>query len=1435
MQKKYVLGFTAVLLLTSATSATAAQQMQTWQGFSVGDRFAVPYDLGNGFHGLAVGVYQCPIYGIGDIVPTDGPCPLIGNQDSTSSYIPQGKILEMQYDTTGPVGVEAVHMWWRVTFDTGPSGWVIAGTTKPRFVKPEDIPQPEPEPAPFTQGQCVKAVITRSSANFFVFSDSNINDNALLGSQRAGALGTIQGGPVEQARKGTITQNGRTYIGNVGFDLYYNVDFKNSPDGWIKGRRQDLNKRTFEQSLVASSECGGGDTTKPTISITSPTSAATYPTTATPLTISGTANDNTRLAQVTWSNNRGGGGAANGTTNWNASVALSTGENVITTTATDVAGNQATNTLTVTNNSGANVGGDGGSGDLAIRIVIPTGADTYSYESYNNAPLQLTGSMSGTGITEVVWSTDRGQSGAGTMGIARTGWGAQATLSSGSNVVTITVKDSAGHQASDSITVTYAPTQPAQPFLLDCGPPDHIKVPWPAPCPQPVPDYTAFPMVYPYDPTQVRGRNQPTYRIEVVDPVGAKVYTERELKKATEHNTYPNSPDGIPHKTQPKGTKGTILKGDGVARNIRSVYIDFDPPGFDAVSDGYVFPEYVESLYGPISLPLRDLTSSAYNAELTLVDPPATMQPGERRVVNVRVKNTGTATLVAGSGYGSNYNLIVDPSVSTEVDWKEYQFPYKTGALTHDLAPNQEATIPFTITAPITGKYALRLRLKGGTYGAPLTYGFVGQASNEAVITVGDPANANLSCPAGYRVIDVNQLGMYKNVRFHHYINLTVNAGWSEKFCMSWDVAVHDGELIVFVFNGAEDPQGGNWKVKVTPPAGSGLQIGPTDEEGNEEVYGVRSSNNQPVIGNYLFEVESLRDQGAWIAIGTGKGTDSRVIELDDRSQIQGKTFDLQGNGTPAKVFLSPPHTRVYANFPTRQSTDFEYKFPNVSGFADTSVQGGGEPYQYKVSASKPGYTSEYRINNGAWVPGSWTYVDLASGGLTVNVDWRFTATAQVLPVGNGSRVRVKQSSAVTGVNVRQKPQIPSVIFGTQPNGALGKVLADPVATDSLGRKWWKVDFDVRGGVNIDGWVIGSRLQVDPSVAPTPSPTEVTPPTSIGDRVEVVYAELAEVYRDSPIGVQNPTRVGSQPRGTKGTVVDGPSRGYADGRIFWKVNFDGSTFDGWVHQAYLKKITGALPSDTTAPEITFAFPAADGQTVTANTAVFSATITDAGTGVASAWWLLTKSGTSQHYKGSVSKTNYGWIAEEPDGSGYQIPLYEGSNIVEFAARDNAGNVGTSTITVIRNSGGGTLDTTAPAVNFLVPTTNNGTNNTSQPRSTVGLDIKDNTGGVGIDNATVRWTRAAGNIIVAHGKVDKTSYGWFASENSALSIALTQGSNIIEVGAKDNSGNAATSTITVVYTPGSSLGNTNSNLAETLQGLKDSLQNVKDLLKLYQGQ
>jgi hypothetical protein len=49
-------------------------------------------------------------------------------------------------------------------------------------------------------------------------------------------------------------------------------------------------------------------------------------------------------------NSRGGSGTASGTTNWSATVALLTGSNVITVTARDAAGNQHTDTLTITRN-----------------------------------------------------------------------------------------------------------------------------------------------------------------------------------------------------------------------------------------------------------------------------------------------------------------------------------------------------------------------------------------------------------------------------------------------------------------------------------------------------------------------------------------------------------------------------------------------------------------------------------------------------------------------------------------------------------------------------------------------------------------------------------------------------------------------------------------------------------------------------------------------------------------------------------------------------------------------------------------------------------------------------------------------------------------------------------------------------------------------------
>ena len=96
---------------------------------------------------------------------------------------------------------------------------------------------------------------------------------------------------------------------------------------------------------------GGGttpDTSAPTVTITTPTTYRSYATRTPTVTVSGTASDNVGVAQVTWTNSRGGSGTATGTTSWSVSnIALQKGPNVITITARDAAGNTTTATCTI--------------------------------------------------------------------------------------------------------------------------------------------------------------------------------------------------------------------------------------------------------------------------------------------------------------------------------------------------------------------------------------------------------------------------------------------------------------------------------------------------------------------------------------------------------------------------------------------------------------------------------------------------------------------------------------------------------------------------------------------------------------------------------------------------------------------------------------------------------------------------------------------------------------------------------------------------------------------------------------------------------------------------------------------------------------------------------------------------------------------------------
>jgi hypothetical protein len=91
------------------------------------------------------------------------------------------------------------------------------------------------------------------------------------------------------------------------------------------------------------------DTTAPAISITTPTTSARLTHQKPTVDLGGTASDNVGVMSVTWSNDRGGSGAATGTTSWSVKgIALKPGINVLTVKATDAAGNSKTDVLTVT-------------------------------------------------------------------------------------------------------------------------------------------------------------------------------------------------------------------------------------------------------------------------------------------------------------------------------------------------------------------------------------------------------------------------------------------------------------------------------------------------------------------------------------------------------------------------------------------------------------------------------------------------------------------------------------------------------------------------------------------------------------------------------------------------------------------------------------------------------------------------------------------------------------------------------------------------------------------------------------------------------------------------------------------------------------------------------------------------------------------------------
>jgi hypothetical protein len=202
------------------------------------------------------------------------------------------------------------------------------------------------------------------------------------------------------------------------------------------------------------------DTTNPTIAITAPTVATTYATSSTPIALAGTASDDTTVTQVTWSNDRGGSGAAVGTDAWDiSSIVLQPGINIITVIAYDAAGNTGTDTLTVTYTPADTT-------SPTIAIVSPTPDQIYATSS---TPITLVGTAADNiAVTQVTWSNDRGGSG---VAIGTSDWtAADISLQSGANVITVTAYDAAGNTGTDTLTVTYTLADTVAPTIVVTSP-----------------------------------------------------------------------------------------------------------------------------------------------------------------------------------------------------------------------------------------------------------------------------------------------------------------------------------------------------------------------------------------------------------------------------------------------------------------------------------------------------------------------------------------------------------------------------------------------------------------------------------------------------------------------------------------------------------------------------------------------------------------------------------------------------------------------------------------------------------------------------------------------------------------------------------------------------------------------------------------------------
>jgi len=274
-----------------------------------------------------------------------------GNRSIRAVYPGNGDIIYALEPTLGS------SILWRST-DRGVN-WVSLGNTKFRNAKEVAIDPQDPN-----------TLYAAAMAGIYKFNGGTWTE---IGKSGGIPEDIYEGNALFSAMSVVVdpTQPGRVYAGlggygaeprNMKYFIFRSVDYgQNWQDiGYNLGEYSTILTLSVDPrngDLHASTRIGNyvlvnssGDTTAPSVSITSPTTSATYSTTTDTIPLSGTSSDNIGISAVSWTNSANStSGTASGTTSWSvAGIALVSGNNAITVTAKDAVGNSSSDTIAVT-------------------------------------------------------------------------------------------------------------------------------------------------------------------------------------------------------------------------------------------------------------------------------------------------------------------------------------------------------------------------------------------------------------------------------------------------------------------------------------------------------------------------------------------------------------------------------------------------------------------------------------------------------------------------------------------------------------------------------------------------------------------------------------------------------------------------------------------------------------------------------------------------------------------------------------------------------------------------------------------------------------------------------------------------------------------------------------------------------------------------------